>query len=81
MFILTPADGLCCVSFIYRVLCWFWCPEIETNSIDWARQSRILPEGGDRVQSPKCCFIYVNIKNWTMDNVQKVSNCIHIPSS
>jgi hypothetical protein len=22
MFVLTPADELCCVSFMYRILCW-----------------------------------------------------------
>jgi hypothetical protein len=49
MFVLTPADGLRCVWFIYPVLC--WCPEIGTSSIDWAQLSRLLPEDGDRIQS------------------------------
>jgi hypothetical protein len=56
MFVLTPADGLCCVWFIYAVLCWFWCLEIGTSSINWAQLSRLLPGDRDRVQSPKRCF-------------------------
>jgi hypothetical protein len=40
MFVLTLADGLCCAWFIYPILCWCWCPEIGTNSIDWAQLSR-----------------------------------------
>jgi hypothetical protein len=28
-------------------------PEIVTSSIDWAKLSRVLPEDGDRIQSPK----------------------------
>jgi hypothetical protein len=47
MFVLTPADDLCCVWFICPVLCWFLCPEIGTRSIDWAQLSGILPEDGD----------------------------------
>jgi hypothetical protein len=35
MFILTPADGLCCVWLIYPAYCWFWCSEIGTTSVDW----------------------------------------------
>jgi hypothetical protein len=31
-------------------------PEIETSSVDWAQLSRLLPEDGDRIQSPKRCF-------------------------
>jgi hypothetical protein len=31
-------------------------PEIGTRSIDWAQLSRLLPEDGYRVQSPKGCF-------------------------
>jgi hypothetical protein len=56
MFVLTPTDGLCCVRFVYHVLCWLWCLEIGTGSIDWAQLSRLLPEDGDRVQSTKRCF-------------------------
>jgi hypothetical protein len=26
------------------------------RSVDWVRQSRLLPEDGDRIQSPKPCF-------------------------
>jgi hypothetical protein len=66
MFVLTPADGLCCVWLIYPIWCWLRCPEIEISSVDWAQPSRLLPEDGDRIQSPK-------LFNWTMDNVQKVN--------
>jgi hypothetical protein len=31
-------------------------PEIETSSFDWAQLSRLLPEDGDRIQSPKRWF-------------------------
>jgi hypothetical protein len=34
MLVLTPADDLCYVWFIYPVLRWCWCPEIGTGSID-----------------------------------------------
>jgi hypothetical protein len=59
MFVFTPSDGLCCVRFIYPVLCWCWCPEIWTSSIDWAQLSKLLPEDGDRIQSPKRCVILI----------------------
>jgi hypothetical protein len=26
------------------------------SSVDWAQLSRLLPEDGDRIQSPKRCF-------------------------
>jgi hypothetical protein len=58
--------------YVYTALCWCWCPETGTNSIDWAQLSRFLPEGGDRIQSPKRCVLN---KNRTMNNVQKHSNC------
>jgi hypothetical protein len=35
---------------------WALSPEIRTSSIDWAQLSRLLPEYGRRIQSPKCCF-------------------------
>jgi hypothetical protein len=50
----------------------FFGPEIETSSLDWAQLSRLLPEDGDRIQSPKRCF---QNKDWTMDNIQKTNNC------
>jgi hypothetical protein len=58
MFALTRADGLCCVWFIYSVLCWFWFPEKGTSSIDWAQLivSKVSPEDEDRAQSPKRRF-------------------------
>jgi hypothetical protein len=40
MFNLTLTDGLCCAWFIYPILCWCWCPEIGTSSIDKAQLSR-----------------------------------------
>jgi hypothetical protein len=54
MFVLTPAEGLCCVWFIFPVLYSFWYPEIGTSSIDWAQLSRLLLDDGDRAQPPKC---------------------------
>jgi hypothetical protein len=77
MFVLTLADDSCCVWFIYPILCWYWFPEIGTNSTDWAELCRLLFEDGDRIQSLKYCVL---IQNRTMDNVQKL-NCINIPSS
>jgi hypothetical protein len=29
------------------------CPEIEIRCVDWAQMSRLLPEDGDRIRSPK----------------------------
>jgi hypothetical protein len=55
VFVLTLADGLCYVWFMYLVLCWCWCLDIGTSSFDWAQLSRLLPEDGDRTQSPKRC--------------------------
>jgi hypothetical protein len=43
-------------------------PEIETSSLCSAQLSRLLPEDGDRIQSPKRCVLN---KNGKMDNVQK----------
>jgi hypothetical protein len=40
--------------------------------------SRLLPEDGDRMQSPKR---HVLIKNIMIDNVQKLNHCINIPPS
>jgi hypothetical protein len=31
-------------------------PEIEISSVDSAQPSRLLPEDGDRIQSPKRCL-------------------------
>jgi hypothetical protein len=53
MSVLTPADGLFCVWFVCPVLCWCWSSEIGTNSVDWAKLSRLLSEYGGRIQSPK----------------------------
>jgi hypothetical protein len=41
--VLTLADGLCCAWFIYPTLCWSWCPEIGTSSIDWTQLSSFHP--------------------------------------
>jgi hypothetical protein len=43
-------QDICCVWFIYPVLCWCWCPAIGTSSMDWAPLNRLLPEDGDRIQ-------------------------------
>jgi hypothetical protein len=56
MFVLTPANGSWPVWFIYLAWCWLWFPEIGNSSFDWAQLSRLLPEDGDRAQSPKRCF-------------------------
>jgi hypothetical protein len=56
MFVLTLARGLCCAWFIYPTLCWCWCPEIGTSSIDWAQLIRLPPEDGDRLISETLCF-------------------------
>jgi hypothetical protein len=50
MFVLNLAGGLYCAWFIYPILCWCWCPEIETSSVSWAQMSRFHLK---RVQSPK----------------------------
>jgi hypothetical protein len=56
-----------------------------TGCIDWGEFSRLLPEDGERIQSPKRCVLKykqdgVLDKSRTMDNVHKVSNCINVPS-
>jgi hypothetical protein len=48
LFVSTLAGGLCCSWFIY-ILCWCWCPEIRTSSIDWAQLSGLLPEDAERI--------------------------------
>jgi hypothetical protein len=53
MFVLTLADGLCCVWFIYPILCWCWCLELGTNSVDWVQLSKFHLKT-DRIQSAKC---------------------------
>jgi hypothetical protein len=35
---------LCCGSFVHRVLCWSFCPEIGISSNDWALLSRLHAE-------------------------------------
>jgi hypothetical protein len=52
--------------------------ETGTSFIDGAQLSSLLPEDGDRSRSPKHCL---NKKNMTVDNVQKLNNCIHMLSS
>jgi hypothetical protein len=47
MFVLTPADGLCCVWFIYPILHWLQCLEMRTSSVVWAQLSRLLFEHRD----------------------------------
>jgi hypothetical protein len=50
-------------------------PEIGSSSIDCTQLSRLLPEEGERVQSPK------RLKKRMMDNVQKVNICTNIQLS
>jgi hypothetical protein len=72
MSVLTLAEGLCCACFIYPILCWCRCPEIGTSFINLGQLSRLSPEDGDRIQSPKRCVLK---KNKMMDYVQKHNNC------
>jgi hypothetical protein len=53
MLVFTPADGLCCVWFIYPAFCWFWCPEVRPALSIGPNWVGFLSEDGDRVQSPK----------------------------
>jgi hypothetical protein len=57
---------------------WAQSSDIRTSSIDWAQLSKVFPEDGDRIPSPKCCDLN---KKWTVDNVQKHDNFINIPSA
>jgi hypothetical protein len=41
VFVLTLTDGLCCLSLVCPVLCWFWHPEIRTSSINWVQLHRL----------------------------------------
>lgn len=43
VFVLNPADGLCCAWFIYPVLCWFLRQEKGADPIDLTQLSRLLP--------------------------------------
>jgi hypothetical protein len=36
MFALIPTDDICCVWFMYAVLCWFCCLEVGSSSVHWA---------------------------------------------
>jgi hypothetical protein len=38
-------------------------PVIGTSSIDYAQLSRLLPEDGDQIQSPKRCVLNNKIKD------------------
>jgi hypothetical protein len=49
-------------------------PEIVTSSFDWAQLNGLLREDRDSVQFSETLF--PNKENMTMDNVQKVNNCI-----
>jgi Zn-finger protein len=52
--------------------------------MDWVELSRLLPEDGDRIQSPKRCVLknkedgVSDIKR-TMDNVQKHNIYTNVP--
>lgn len=78
---LTVADGLPCVRFIpvYFVLYWNWYPEIRTRSVDLTQLSRLFPQDGDIIQSPKRYVLNkkggVLNTNMRMDDVQKRNIC------
>jgi hypothetical protein len=71
MFDLTPGDGVCSVWFIYPDLCWFWCPEIRTSSVDLAELNSFLPEDGNS-PVPK----HFKLKKQNAGEFQKVNNFI-----
>jgi hypothetical protein len=50
MFVLTPADGLCCIWFIYPVWCWLWCLEAEISSVGSLGNPSV-----HRVRLQRCC--------------------------
>jgi hypothetical protein len=57
------------VFFILFDLTTSVCPEIETSSFDWAHQTRyppLLPDEGDRFQSPKRRVFLIIIRRWIM---------------
>jgi hypothetical protein len=67
--VINDLDLKVCDDGILIPLLVFW--TLSIVQVDWAQLSRLLPEDGDRIQSPKRCFLN---KNWTMDNVQKTNN-------
>jgi hypothetical protein len=64
---------------MYHILCWLWCPEIKTNSVDWAQLSRLFNLKTETDSNFRNDVFL--IKNRTMDNIQKRNNCIITPSS
>jgi hypothetical protein len=61
IFVLTLADGLRYAWFIYPILCWLWCLEIGTSSINWAQLSRfhLKTETEPSLQNVVLCFVYI----------------------
>jgi hypothetical protein len=55
-----------CQVYIYPILCWCWCPNVGTSSIDWAQLSTLLPEDGDGIQSPKHCVLNKKTGQWIL---------------
>jgi hypothetical protein len=78
MFVLTPADSLCCAWFIYPILCLSWCLEVGLAlSIGPNRVGFHLKMALEsNLQNDAC----LNKKRIT-HNVQKHSNCINIQLS
>ena len=62
---------LCCVWFVYPILCWYRCPEIGTSSIDRAQLRRFRLKT-ETIQFRKRCVLN---KNRSMGNVKKHNSC------
>jgi hypothetical protein len=57
-----------------HILCWCWCPEIGTSSMDWA-QLRGFFYLKTETDSSLRNIVFLN-KNRMMDNILKHNNCI-----
>jgi hypothetical protein len=75
-FVLILEVGLFCAWFIYHILCWCWCPDIVSSSIDWAQLSRfhLKTESESSLRN----VMFFKYKYRTMDNVHKHINFIEI---
>jgi hypothetical protein len=71
------------VFFILFDLTTSVCPEIETSYFDWAHQSRhppLLPDDGDRFQSPKRRVFLIIIRRWIISMKFVILTNRHKPS-
>jgi hypothetical protein len=57
---------LCLVYLSCLVLALMSRHRIYTSSINWAQVSRLLPDDGDRMQSPKLCVLNKKTGQWIM---------------